>query len=356
MRLPKLPLRSVNLILTSDCNLRCSYCYIEHFKDKMSFDMVRQILDWLSSLEGDEKRISLSGGEPFLCFETIVDISHYIDSLEAKYPGQKIILRHIPTNGILLTKKIVDVLKNMKRIKPVFSLDGPSFSSNKLRYKDRKLFRMLLDNINYYVHVTKDWPKINMVVHPTVARDLKKNVTALLGMGFKHIKIIPAHGTTWSKQQALNFIRNYRQLLAIYRYILMNNEKVVIEPLDSYVRRSTPYDYLDVDDCPMGDELMFDPCGDIYTCDMATQFKKPANDEFLLGNINTGIDIKKFEFFKNFKASFYERRRSKTTKFDMEKTCISCRAVTGKKINPARIKNLVLVENVLCGMIDKAIA
>ncbi|UNC93056.1 radical SAM protein [Candidatus Contubernalis alkalaceticus] len=67
----------VVLWLTSDCNLRCKYCYARAGEKQtyMSFDTAKKVLGSIPN----PFKVQLSGGEPLLNFELVRQISSYRD-------------------------------------------------------------------------------------------------------------------------------------------------------------------------------------------------------------------------------------------------------------------------------------
>ncbi|MBN2136199.1 MAG: radical SAM protein [Sedimentisphaerales bacterium] len=83
---PKLKLwRSAGLLLTYKCNCACAFCYYNCGPDKGGLMAVKTAIGaWrsLKVLAGDSARIHLTGGEPFLYWERLVEILE-----EAKQEG-----------------------------------------------------------------------------------------------------------------------------------------------------------------------------------------------------------------------------------------------------------------------------
>jgi len=75
---PKLKLwRSAGLLLTYKCNCACEFCYYNCSPDKgglMPVDMAIAAWESLKSLAGTSAKIHLTGGEPFLCWEHLLEI------------------------------------------------------------------------------------------------------------------------------------------------------------------------------------------------------------------------------------------------------------------------------------------
>ncbi|TFG47554.1 MAG: radical SAM protein, partial [Candidatus Brocadiia bacterium] len=74
---PKFKLwRSAGLMLTYKCNCRCEFCYYNCSPEQgglMPSEMVIGVWRSLKSMAGDEAKIHITGGEPFLYWEHLVE-------------------------------------------------------------------------------------------------------------------------------------------------------------------------------------------------------------------------------------------------------------------------------------------
>jgi len=124
------------LILTWDCNFSCKYCTTAQNAKKwgnsnMSFETAKAGINlWLQHLKDNSNKnsdcfIIFYGGEPFLNQETLIKTLAYIEELQKQ---KKISRKHshvlIPTNGSLIDKKIIKLLKKYKT-EIVIAIDGP---------------------------------------------------------------------------------------------------------------------------------------------------------------------------------------------------------------------------------------
>lgn len=103
--------KTVTLTLTQSCNLKCSYCY-EHYKSprKMSLDTAKEIIDReICNVDGiDAFEFDLFGGEPFLAFDLIKEITEYIRNKNCPLPY----VVFATTNGTLVHAEIQEWLKS----------------------------------------------------------------------------------------------------------------------------------------------------------------------------------------------------------------------------------------------------
>lgn len=90
-------IKQCSIILTRDCNLRCSFCYAKNAgyckNDIVSFENLKRIVDFCC--DAKVKFIFFTGGEPLL-HPQILDILSYIK--QQKHP----IITAVASNGILL--------------------------------------------------------------------------------------------------------------------------------------------------------------------------------------------------------------------------------------------------------------
>src|SRR5947208_2526693 len=97
----------LTLILTEDCNLRCTYCYQKQFLPtampvEVGIAAVRQALNHAS----DSLALTFFGGEPLLQADKLLTILDATRGLERKR-GVSVTAK-VPTNGLLLTKSFLE--------------------------------------------------------------------------------------------------------------------------------------------------------------------------------------------------------------------------------------------------------
>jgi uncharacterized protein len=132
-----LPLNSICLNISHNCNLRCAYCFANregYNQDKqlMTTKTAEKAIDFLieNSKEQSNLEVSFFGGEPLMNFPVIVQTVEYAEEQGAKHG--KSIRFHVTTNGTLLTPEIIKFLKE-KNFSIILSLDGPKNVQDSMR-------------------------------------------------------------------------------------------------------------------------------------------------------------------------------------------------------------------------------
>lgn len=99
-------LLSESLILTimptEACNFRCTYCYESHKHTNMTEEMLAHIRNYIAKQVYTSKNIVISwfGGEPTLCKNTILKLSHFVQKLQEKHMFKY--NANMTTNGYIL--------------------------------------------------------------------------------------------------------------------------------------------------------------------------------------------------------------------------------------------------------------
>lgn len=128
LRIPKL----IVLNLTTDCNMKCEYCYAsagEGNNEYMTFETSLKIIDELRRInDNKEIKVLFHGGEPLLCFDIIKKI---IEHYKRLLVHDKIDY-YIQTNCVLLDEEKIIYLNN-NDVKISISIDGDDTKSNKCR-------------------------------------------------------------------------------------------------------------------------------------------------------------------------------------------------------------------------------
>ena len=180
----------MNLVLyiTNQCNLNCSYCFVEKNKKVMEMQTYKNIFE-----EYKEKidNITFFGGEPLLQFELIKNIIEYNE--QNKYSYNYI----INTNGIYINDNLIKLCKE-KNILLNISLDGNQESNNKNRF-DKKTFKLIENNIKMVKNKKIEFI-INYVITPNNIKYINESLEYFLENSFIDICLMINYDAFWTKK------------------------------------------------------------------------------------------------------------------------------------------------------------
>lgn len=214
-RLPRLGY--MELILTDECNLRCTYCF-ERAKNPhcMSYQTAVAAIDFLLNESGAIRvlTILLFGGEPLLQFDLIQRIHTYATH-RARQVG-KVVNWDMTTNGTLITEHMARWLKKAG-VKYLLSVDGGREDNDRhRRFPDgRGSFDVVAQRVGMMKHY-QPWMGAKISVTPQSAGNLRDAVSQLYAVGFNQFVIGCAHGIRWSVDELCEYERGMYELCELY--------------------------------------------------------------------------------------------------------------------------------------------
>lgn len=152
------------LYLTLNCNLDCSYCYLQEKEDvNPSLDVIKQRITLLESKIKASKELNIEflGGEPLLNEE---GLSFALSYLKAINPNASF---SIVTNGTIYNDNIVNLL-NEYQVDLRISWDGIAFAHNACRVfkqSHKGTFEIVTQNIQRYLKALNKKPCIAITLN-----------------------------------------------------------------------------------------------------------------------------------------------------------------------------------------------
>lgn len=126
--------KNITFIVTKDCQLACKYCYLvgKNSKERMSFDIAKQAIDYILSHRDDfdDKSVvwDFIGGEPFIEIDLIDEICDYIkqETFRLDHPWFDSYRFSFSTNGINYDSDKVQkfIHKNHSHLSIGITIDG----------------------------------------------------------------------------------------------------------------------------------------------------------------------------------------------------------------------------------------
>jgi uncharacterized protein len=146
--------RTLSLVVTRSCNLRCLYCYEKHYHEEfqvMDLKIAKEVINhYLCAEDGfDIVTIDFFGGEPLLAFNFIKEVIEW--TLSRQWPKRYHFT--IGTNGTLLTDEMKNwFLEKKKCLTLSFSIDGNKKAHDLNRSNS---YDLLAPHIPFFI---ENWP------------------------------------------------------------------------------------------------------------------------------------------------------------------------------------------------------
>ncbi len=170
------------IIVSNQCNKRCSYCDLDFRNTFISQEVLDNFVNFIDKnlWEVEYFVVNFFWWEPLLWFEKI-------QYLVEKLKNTEKIFYSIWTNWLLLDKKKLDYLLN-KNFKMYLSIDNETW--NIVLWKD-----IFEDKTNIF---------INFIIHPKTIKDSQILFGKVIQAWFKNINIMPVFGTIkWGKEELI---------------------------------------------------------------------------------------------------------------------------------------------------------
>jgi sulfatase maturation enzyme AslB (radical SAM superfamily) len=189
-------MRTLILIVTRACNLRCSYCpTVKEGWPSLSPEDALKALDLFATRYGGGD-IKLFGGEPLLAPEAVQAV------LEQAEREPRISRVYLSTNGLGLDQTWLERVRASKKTILTLSLDG--------KPADNRRFRRALPGVgDAYQHLhtllpaLRQTPRVvvTQTIPPASAARALENFEHLLELGFSRFNFLPGYYLPWRAEQ-----------------------------------------------------------------------------------------------------------------------------------------------------------
>ncbi|MFA5139152.1 MAG: radical SAM protein [Elusimicrobiota bacterium] len=292
---------TLDIMVTSRCNLACAYCSSRGLagQDKtLALETVLRAVDWYTSCTNPEVykacgqkmtavySINFAGGEPLLEYELVCAVA---DHLRERHPWLMVTLA---TNGTLLDPARAETLID-KGVRIAVSLDGPREVNDRHRRFRGRVGASVFDAVVGHLSKLSAERLIKMEVGATVSGRtlpaLPESVAYLKSLGFEMVSVNFDMFESWTEERlrslkgALASLkkRYLSSTLSFPRTSAMRTANVFFESLTRLLHQ---FD--------LTWELVFGPDGRFYPFPAACTL---GLEEFSLGDSHSGVDFDKLE-------------------------------------------------------------
>ena len=287
--------KALCLHIAHDCNLACRYCFAEEGeyhgrRALMSYEVGKKALDFLIANSGSRKNLEVDffGGEPLMNWKVVKELVAYGRELEKQY--DKHFRFTLTTNGVLLNEEVQEFV-NREMDNVVLSLDGRKEVNDRMRpFRNGKGSYELI--VPKFQKFAKSRGEKDYFVRGTFTRnnlDFGNDVLHYADLGFEKLSMEPVVASPEEpysiREEDLPQIMDEYDRLA-KEFVKRQKEGRGFKFFHFMLDLSQgPCVAKRLSGCGSGTEyLAVTPWGDLYPCH---QFV--GNEEFLLGNVDTGV-------------------------------------------------------------------
>ena len=324
--------KNITFIVTKDCQLACKYCYLvgKNSKERMSFEIAKQAIDYILSHEKDFKEESVVwdfiGGEPFIEIELIDEICDYLktEMFRRDHHWFNSYRFSFSTNGLNYhTDKVQRFIeKNKEHLSIGITIDGTKqkHDLNRVYKQDGDVERGSYDDVVKNIPLwLSQFPHAGTKVTISSADIpyIKESVLHLFSLRIHEVNINCVFEDVWKEEDDKQFQDQLMKLAdAIIddgwyqNYACSFFSEMIGKPLDP-IRDNQNW-------CGAGMMLAVDAAGNFYPCTRFAGYSLRNKKPIIIGNVYRGID-------KNLLRPFLTLDR--TTQSPQK--CIECEVASG---------------------------
>ena len=269
--------------LTDKCNLECKYCYEKKQNKVISFESIKNIINYEIGKKNPYSVFVFYGGEPLLKKDLIEKTIDYINSLKTKtkfYYG-------ITTNGLLMDDKFIDYMKKNNFVNIAYSIDGiqKAHDLNRKTINNKDSFKIVEENLLKVLKQFEDVTTMTVVTKNNLAM-LDKSVEYLIKIGVKNINILFDYSADWQDSDLKEIKKQINKVTNIYAREIKNENDINIPIIDEKIKSYINDKFNCNDNCKFGNKTInVGTDGNLYPC---MQFVN--NNKYIIGNCKDGID------------------------------------------------------------------
>jgi uncharacterized protein len=274
----------VDIDLTLDCNLKCTYCFKSekekiHIKERIAYDA----FVWLLYTASMKSRISMAlmGGEPLTNYALIKNWIPFVKR-RAKQHGTDIHIS-MTTNCTLVNDDVIDFWKEWG-LSFHTSIDGiPEIQNTNRPTVNGGNSSHLVEN--GVTKILKVYPQTTArcTVVPETVNKISDSYTYFRNLGYTNIAMIPSNFDVWNKKSILSFEEQFFAIADLWlKDVRKNNTWVCLKNIDDYLQ-GMKINKRPVNPCGAGVAMVaIDIYGNIWPCSRMTKHNK---EKWCLGSI-----------------------------------------------------------------------
>lgn len=300
--------KTITFIVTKDCQLACKYCYLvgKNEKERMSFDVAKQAIDYIFDHEHDFTEESVIwdfiGGEPFLEIDLIDRICDYlkIEMFRRNHHWFNSYRFSFSTNGINYHEEKVQrfIKKNINHLSIGITIDGTEQKHDLNRvykHSEKGSYQSVARNIPLWLEQFPEAATKVTVSSPDLPY-IKDSVLHLYSLGIHEVDINCVFEDVWKEgddelfeEQLISLADDIIDGGYYKNYVCSFFSEHIGKPLDCKLENQNW--------CGAGRMLAIDAAGNFYPCTRFVQYSLRNKETWVIGNVYKGIDKNKLRPF-----------------------------------------------------------
>ncbi|MDO4574411.1 MAG: radical SAM peptide maturase, CXXX-repeat target family [Planctomycetia bacterium] len=296
--------KSVTLVLTEDCQLRCKYCYLcgKNSTTKMTFEIAKEAIDYVldhREIYSEEAVVwDFIGGEPFMEIELMDKICDYIKQrmFELNHPWFNNYRFSMATNGLMYDDARVQkfIEKNAAHLSIGISVDGTKEKHDAQRVfpNGEGSYERVVRNVPLWLEQFQGANTKATIGHEDLPL-VKDSVLHLWNLGIKEVAMNCIFEDVWQDgdDQILE-----EQLVALADEIL--EKKLYLKYNTTLFDRFIGFELTDNQNwCGAGRMVAVDTKGNLHPCVRFVQYSLEKKSAWVTGNAEEGLDFNKIRPF-----------------------------------------------------------
>lgn len=305
--------KSITFIVTKDCQLACKYCYLvgKNEKERMSFDIAKQAIDYILDHEDDFREESVIwdfiGGEPFIEIDLIDQICDYLKSemYRRNHHWFNSYRFSFSTNGINYhTDKVqAFIKKNARHLSIGITIDGTKqkhdlnriYKRRATKEEERGSYEDVVRNIPLWL---EQFPGAGTKVTISSADIpyIRESVLHLYGLGIHEVNINCVFEDVWNEGDDKLF---EKQLIELADAIIDSGfyQDYACSFFSEHIGKPMDIKLENQNWCGAGKMLSIDAAGNFYPCTRFAGYSLRSKKPIIIGNVHDGIDQNKLRPF-----------------------------------------------------------
>jgi uncharacterized protein len=278
---------TIDMDLTVECNLRCTYCFKEKWNEHMEEQVAFDAIVWLIHASGgaDDLFVSLMGGEPLLRFKLIKKLVPFAKRRAAQH-GKRIGFG-ITTNGTLVSDEVVEFWRRWDMGFHT-SIDGtPDVQDRNRPTTSGKGSSRLVEQSAKRILAYRRNTTARCTVVPESAGAIVTSYKYFRSIGYEDIAFVPGGYPGWDETSLRLFEDQIWRVANLMMDDLRAGHRVVFKGVDEYVNARIRQCRLDSPCGAARGTVLIDIHGDIWPCH---RWNKESEADWRLGSIYEQFD------------------------------------------------------------------